>query len=339
MATGSGHASDLPDFMDIKQAARRLKGHACPTALVSHARLNKISGVNLYLKDETQQKTGSFKYRGAYSRMALLSKDELRRGVVAFSSGNHAQGVALAARELGTTAVIVMPACAPKTKKQATLALGARIVEYDMKTQSREQIAAQIARDENRILVPAFDDKFIMAGQGTIGLEIMTQAQAQGFVPDAVLAPLGGGGLCAGLGLAVKTLSPKTHIYGVEPFEFDDQYQSLKTGRRQKIRPGGQTICDALMSPMPGQLTFALNKNQLSGVFRLSDAECLLAMAMAYECLGLKLEPAGASALAAAMSHLALPERAHVVVVLSGGNVDADIFARAQKCPQAYDKV
>ncbi len=322
---------ECPTYGDIKQAAERLSGHAVTTPLRSHPLLNKIARCNLYLKDETAQKTGTFKYRGARSRLSLLTEDEKRRGVVAFSSGNHAQGVALSARELGTDAVIVMPSSAPDKKKRGTLDLGARIVEYDIATQSREEIAARIAREENRVVVPAFDDRYVIAGQGTCGLELMAQCRQSGVIPDIVITPMGGGGLTAGIGLAVKTLSPKTKMYGAEPVDFDDQYRSLRTGKRQAIRPGGTTICDALMSPMPGRLTFALNKHQLSGIFRVTDWECLLTMKLAWDTLGIKLEPGGAIALAAALSRLDISPDTNVCVVLSGGNVDETIFAHARE--------
>ncbi len=320
---------ECPTYGDLKRAAERLEGHARKTPLHSHPLIDKIAGANIYLKDETAQKTGSFKYRGARARMSLLSETEKRRGVVAFSSGNHAQGVALNARELGTHAVIVMPKTAPAKKKHGTKALGARIVEYDIATQSREALAEQIARDENRVLIPAFDDPLVIAGQGTCGLELMDQCKAQGFTPDMVIAPLGGGGLAAGVGLAARTRSPETKMFGAEPFDFDDHYRSLQTGKRETFPPGGQTICDALMSPRPGHLTLALNRHQLSGVFRVSDAEVLLAMRLAWETLGLKLEPGGAIALAAALNPANVANGMTVCVILSGGNVDENIFARA----------
>ncbi len=317
----------LPQFYDVKTAADRLYGQAIKTPLLEHDLINKIVGYKIFIKDETKQKTGSFKYRGARARMSLLNQEEKKRGVVAFSSGNHAQGVALAARELGTNAIIVMPKSAPEIKKQNTFRLGAKIIEYDIKTQSREKIAAEIARRDKRIIIPAFDDKNIIAGQGIIGLEIIEQAKRSGFVPDAVIAPIGGGGLVAGIGLAVKNLSPKTKIFAAEPFEFDDQYRSLISGKREKIKQGGKTICDALMSPRPGEITFAMNKKQLTKIYRISDLEIKLAMKLLYETLGIKAEPAGAIALAASMN-LNLARGAHICVIVSGGNIDDETHAR-----------
>ena len=316
----------LPKFLDIEQAAKRLQGNSIQTPMLSHKLLDKVSGLKVYLKDETKQHTHSFKYRGAFARMSLLNEKELKRGVVAFSSGNHAQAVALVARQLGTNAVIVMPKTAPDIKKKNTLALGAKIVEYDIATQSREKIAANIAKQEGRTLIPAFDDKYIIAGQGSCGLEIMQQCQKLGFTPDAVIAPIGGGGLAVGIGLAVKSLSLNTKMFAAEPFEFDDQYRSLQTGKRQRIKAGGTTICDALMSPMPGRLTFALNKKQCDAIYRVSDDEIKLTMRLLYETLGVKVEPAGAIALAASMN-INLPKNSKICVMLSGGNIDNKMFA------------
>jgi len=322
---------EIPTYKDVAAAAKRLKGHANRTPLLRHDKLDEISGLKLYLKNETEQKTGTFKYRGAYSRMSLLSAEDKARGVVAFSSGNHAQGVALAARELGTSAVIVMPKSAPQKKKQGTLALGAKIVEYDIATQSREEIAAQIGRDENRIVVPAFDDKYVIAGQGTSGIEIAAQCKALGVTLDALITPMGGGGLCAGLSLALNHLSPKTKIYGAEPLNYDDQYRSLKTGVRQHIGTPPPTICDALMSPMPGEITFAINSKSLSGVFRVTDEECLLTMALVKDLFGVTLEPGGAAALSALLNgRSGLKQHSNAAVILSGGNVDGKILEQSQ---------
>ena len=328
---------EIPTYEDVLAVAKRLAGHANQTPLIRHDRLDKISGLKLFLKNETAQKTGTFKYRGAYSRMSLLSAKDKARGVVAFSSGNHAQGVALAARELGTSAVIVMPKSAPQKKKQGTLALGAKIVEYDIATQSREQIAAQIGRDENRIVVPAFDDKYVIAGQGTCGIEIAAQCKEQGVTLDALITPMGGGGLCAGLSLAINHLSPTTKIYGTEPINYDDQYRSLKTGTRQHIGTPPPTVCDALMSPMPGEITFAINRKSLNGVYRVSDDECLLTMALIKDVLGVTLEPGGAAALTAVLNgRSGLKPESNVAVILSGGNVDEEIAKRADVLANAY---
>jgi len=321
---------EIPTYLDVVTARRRLRGHANVTPLVRHDRLDAISGLNLYLKNETVQKSGAFKYRGAYSRLSLLNAAERKGGVVAFSSGNHAQGVAIAAKELGIAATIIMPSTAPLKKKQGTLSHGAQIVEYDPTTTDRAVLAANIAKQENATLVPPFDDKYVIAGQGTCGIELLEQCAEIKFKVDALITPVGGGGLCAGLNLAFEQLSPHTKVYGGEPTNYDDHAQSLRAGKRITNTPAPLSLCDALMSPAPGEITFEINQRRLSGIFPMTDEACLMAMAVAKETLDITLEPGGAIALAAALSK---PEQltpgSNVMVVLSGGNVDDDIFNRA----------
>ena len=322
---------EIPTYLDIAAARARLKGHALVTPLLRHDLLDKISGLNLFLKNETVQKSGAFKYRGAYSRLSLLNEAERKSGVVAFSSGNHAQGVALAAKELGISAIIVMPSTAPLKKKQGTLSHGARIVEYDPITMSREKLGADIATREKRTLVPPFDDKYVIAGQGTCGIEIVEQAKEIGVELAALITPIGGGGLCAGINLALQQLSPRTKIYGGEPVNYDDHARSLRANKRVTNHPAPLSLCDALMSPAPGEITFQINAKRLSGIFPMTDEECLLAMVLAKETLGITLEPGGAIALAAALSRPhALKPGANVAVVLSGGNVDDNVVTLAQ---------
>ncbi len=321
---------EFPTYLDVIAARQRLSGHAHITPLMRHNLLDKISGLNLYLKNETVQKSGAFKYRGAYSRLSLLNKVERDAGVVAFSSGNHAQGVALAAKELGISATIVMPSTAPLKKKQGTLSHGAKIIEYDPKTESREKIGADIAKREQRTLIPPFDDKYVIAGQGTCGLEIVEQARGKGVELDALITPVGGGGLCAGINLVFTQLSPHTKIYGGEPVNYDDHAKSLRAGKRTANTPAPTSLCDALMSPAPGEITFPINKRRLSGIFPMTDEECLLAMTLAKETLDITLEPGGAIALAAALSRPRnIEPGSNVVVVLSGGNVDKAVMALA----------
>jgi len=265
---------EIPTYEDVVAAARRLKGHARITPLVRHDLLDKISGLNLYLKDETAQKSGAFKYRGAFSRLSLLTKQERKAGVIAYSSGNHAQGVALAAKELGISATIVMPDNAPRKKKQGTLSHGAKIIEYDPRTTDRAKLAARIAQAENRILVPPYDDKYVIAGQGTCALEIIDVYKTRGVRLDAIITPIGGGGLCAGTNLAVCAHSPHTKVYGSEPVNYDDHARSLRSGQHETNTPAPLSLCDALMAPSPGEITFAINKKYLSGVFTLADKEC-----------------------------------------------------------------
>lgn len=321
---------EIPTYQDVILAANRLKGHAKQTPLLRHDLLDEISGLKLFLKNETVQKTGTFKYRGAYSRLSVLNARERARGVVAYSSGNHAQGVALAAKELGIDAVIVMPKTAPLKKKQGTLSHGAKIIEYDPETESREEIAAKIANSENRVIVPAYDDPYIIAGQGSCGKEIAEQCSEQGINLDYVIAPIGGGGLCAGLSLSMNALSPQTKIFGVEPTEYDDTYRSLKSGKIEANINPAPTLCDALMSPSPGQITFAINKHSLSGVFRVTDIECLLTIALVRDLFGVTLEPGGSVALTAMLTgRHGFTSKSNVAVILSGGNVDDHVLEMA----------
>jgi threonine dehydratase len=313
---------------DIEAAAVRLKGHAVETPLVESPALNEHLGARVLLKLETLQRVGAFKFRGAYNRLAQLSPEERERGVVAFSSGNHAQGVALAARLLGMPALIVMPSDAPAVKVAATRGYGAEIKLYDRLRESREAIAAQIAADRGAVVVPAFDDPHIVAGQGTAGLEMVAQAKALGATFDLVLAPVSGGGLLAGVSEVVKALSPAAEVWGVEPAAFDDLAQSLKAGERVTIKPAGRSLCDALESPAPGVITFPMLKRNLAGAVGITDAEVTDAMRYAFSTLKLVLEPGGSVGLAALLTGKVPAKGKTVGLVLSGGNVDPDLFAR-----------
>jgi threonine dehydratase len=318
---------ETPTYADILKAAARLDQHAVYTPVIQSPRLNKICSHNLYLKNETDQKTSTFKYRGAYNRLSALNDSERKRGVVAFSSGNHAQGVALAAKELGISATIVMPTTAPAKKRKGTLSHGALLVEYDPLTEDREVIARQISKAENRVVVPSYDDPFIISGQGTCGLELAAYCEDEGVKLDAVIMPIGGGGLCAGTSLAFNKLSPSTKIYGAEPIDYDDHIRSLKSGRRESNKHQIPSLCDALLSPSPGKITFAINRKSLSGVIPILDSEALLTMAAMYDATGVVLEPGGATALAAVLSgKLQLPQNSNIGVILSGGNVDHKTF-------------
>ncbi|MGZ3273317.1 MAG: threonine ammonia-lyase [Caulobacteraceae bacterium] len=319
----------LPTFEDVLDAARRLDGMAVKTPLLTNRALDAATGARVFVKAECLQRTGSFKFRGAYNRISRLTADELARGVVAFSSGNHAQGVAAAAGLMGTPAVIVMPSDAPRAKVEGTRALGAEVILYDRWTESREQIGARIAAERGSVLVPPFDDFHVVAGQGTAGLEAAQQLEAFGAAADLALAPASGGGLIAGIGLALGALSPSTKIFAVEPEAYDDHAQSLKAGRRVTVKPAEDSRLDALLSPAPGELTFALNARRLTGALGVSDAEALAAMAFAFRHLKLVLEPGGAAALAAVLAGKVETAGRTVLVVASGGNVDADVFAEA----------
>jgi len=314
---------------EIEAAAARLKGHAVETPLLESPALNDRLGLRVLIKPETLQRVGAFKFRGAYNRLVQMTPEERKRGAVAFSSGNHAQGVALAAKLLGMPALIVMPSDAPAVKVAATRGYGAEIKLYDRLTESREAISAAVAAERGAIVVPAFDDPHIIAGQGTVGLELMRQAGALGVQLDVVVAPIGGGGLMAGTSTAVKALSPETAVVGVEPELFDDTLRSLQAGKRIVTKPTTRSLCDALESPAPGELTFPVLQKTIADIALVSDAEVAEAMRYAFQTLKLVVEPGGSVGLAALLAgKVKLFGGKTVGLVLSGGNVDPDLFAR-----------
>ncbi|MFC3078805.1 threonine/serine dehydratase [Phenylobacterium terrae] len=315
-------------FVEIGAAAARLEGQAVHTPLIHSPALDERLGAKVLIKPETMQRVGAFKFRGAYNRMVQLSTEERARGVVAFSSGNHAQGVALAARLLGIPALIVMPSDAPKVKVEATKGYGAEVRFYDRMTESREAIAAEVAADRGSTIVPAFDDEHVIAGQGTVGLELVRQAEAMREALDLVVCPVGGGGLISGCSVAIKTLSPQTQIFGVEPEAYDDTRRSLAAGERVTIKPQVRSLCDALESPAPGELTFPIIKRCLAGVVAVSDAEVAEAMRLAFAMLKLVVEPGGCVGLAALLAGKLDARGKTVGLILSGGNVDPELFAR-----------
>jgi threonine dehydratase len=316
------NVSTLPlQFADIGAAAQRLRGVAVTTPTLRDAELDARAGNAVHIKCENLQRIGAFKFRGAYNRLSLLSADERQRGVVAFSSGNHAAGVAMAARLLGVPATIVMPADAPTTKMDTTRGLGASIVTYDRLTQDREAIARRIAGETGATIVPPFDDYAIMAGQGTVALELLSQVADL----DALLVPLGGGGLLSGCATVVRTLRPQMHIFGVEPQAGNDWQLSLAKGERVRIAIP-DTIADGLQSPAPGELTWPIVRALADGVVTVSDDEICAAMRLAFERLRLIVEPSGAAALAAAVSQKIPLHGVRVGVIVSGGNVDPQRF-------------
>jgi threonine dehydratase len=315
-------------FADIEAAAARIKGHAVETPLIESPALNDLLGGRVLLKLETLQRVGAFKFRGAYNRLVQLTAEERTRGVVAFSSGNHAQGVALAAKLLGMPALIVMPADAPAMKVANTRGYGAEIKLYDRLTESREAIAAEIAGSRGAVVVPAFDDPHIIAGQGTTGLEMVQQAQAMGATFDTVLTPASGGGLMAGVSEAIRTLSPATRFWAVEPAAFDDLALSLEAGERVTIHPTGRSLCDALESPAPGVINFPMLQRNLAGAVGITDPQVAEAMRYAFMTLKLVVEPGGVVGLAALLTGKVDARGKTTGVVLSGGNVDPELFAR-----------
>ncbi len=319
----------LPGIDDVQAAARRLAGITRRTPLLAGTPLDELTGGRVLLKLESLQRTGSFKIRGAYNRLVQLDADERRRGVVAFSSGNHAQGVAAAARMLGISATIVMPSDAPRAKLEGTRSYGAEVVLYDRDRESRELIAARLAAETGATLVPAFDDPHIIAGQGTAGLELMQQARDLELTPDQVLIGCSGGGLISGCALAIRELSPATEVLAVEPAGFDDARRSLEAGHRVANAPGARTICDALMSPSPGVLNFALMRDLLAGGITVGDAEVRIAMAWGFRHLRIVIEPGGAVALAAILAGRVPTHGRTIAIIVTGGNVDTATFVDA----------
>ena len=319
----------LPTADDVFAATDRIAGQVARTPLLRCDELDRLTGGTVVLKAECLQRTGSFKIRGATNRLIQLSEKERQKGVVAWSSGNHAQGVAAAAQQLGMSSIIVMPTDTPEVKIEGTKSFGAEIVFYDRATEDREAIGRRIAEEEGRVLIPSYDDPYIICGQGTVGVEITEQVTEQGYALDDVLVPVSGGGLIAGIGLAVKYVFPHTRIFSVEPEGFDDHLRSLETGQRQTNPSQAGSLCDALLAPAPGELTWAINENQLAGGYTVSEYDALAAMVFAHKHLNLKLEPGGAVALAAVLTGKHRANNRCVAAVLSGGNVDDDTFNRA----------
>ena len=315
----------LPTIADVEAAAERMRGIAVRTPLLESEALNELAGGRVLLKAECVQRTGSFKFRGAYNTISQIDA----RAVVAYSSGNHAQGVAAAAKLLGRAATIVMPADAPAIKIENTRAYGAEVRLYDRQRESREELGADIAARTGAALIRPYDDPRIIAGQGTAGLEIVEQARARDAVLDLALVPCGGGGLIAGCALAFTAAFTGIAAYAVEPDGLDATRRALEAGERVANAPGATSICDALLLPTPGELTFALNQKLLAGGLTVSDDEVRSAIAFAFRHLKLVLEPGGAVALAAVLSGKLSLEGGTVAVVLSGGNVDPALFAAA----------
>lgn len=313
---------------DIDAAARVVAPFAVRTPLLTFPVLNERVGTQVFLKPEMLQRTGSFKFRGAFNKLASIPHDKRSGGVVAFSSGNHAQGVAAAAKILNMQATIVMPADSPLTKRERTKSYGAEVVLYDRDRDDREAISNDIARKRGATLVRPYDDPFVIAGQGTAGREIADDMAALGLVPDIVVAPASGGGLIAGVATAVKSRFPQAQVIVAEPAGYDDHALSLKAGHREAHPVAARTICDALMAMMPGELTFAINSKLLAAGVNATDAEVGAAVAFAYRELKLVVEPGGAIGLAALLAGRIDVKGKNVVIVLSGGNVDADLFAK-----------
>lgn len=318
----------LPGFEDVLAAAGRVRGYVRETPVLTHDAIDAAAGARIFVKAECLQVTGSFKMRGATNRLAQLTAEQRKAGVVAFSSGNHAQGVARAARLMGMPAVIVMPADAPKVKVAGVKVDGGEVVLFNRDTESREEISNRLAAARGAVVVPSYDDPHIIAGQGTAGLEFAQQMEAAGETLDALICCTGGGGLISGIALAFEKLSPATQIWTAEPEAHDDWARSLEAGTILANAPGTRSICDAILTPQPGQLTFAIGKRLFAGGLRVSDEDVRGAVRLAFDRLRIVAEPGGAAALAAAVSRL--PEALkgkRVGVLVTGGNVDPADFA------------
>ena len=321
--------SPLPTFADIQAAARRLEGVVIRTPLLENPRINDKLGGRLFIKAECLQRTGSFKIRGAYNFLASMSEADRRKGAVGWSSGNHAQGLAEAGRLLGVKTTIVMPADAPALKVANTRASGAEVVLYDRVKESREEIGMGIAKKTGATVVPPYDHPWILTGQGTAGLELAEQAKALGVTLDAVAAPCSGGGLSTGVALGVKGIMPNTTVHAGEPAGFDDLARSLASGKKEKNEKLSGSICDALLAPTPGDVTFPLAQKVLGQGLVVTDDEVLDAMEVAFREFKIVVEPGGAVALAAALTGKLPVKGRTVAVVCSGGNVDHATFQRA----------
>ena len=316
---GAGISLTRVTLADVRAAAERLAGAAHRTPILRSTTLDVRCGAQILVKCENLQRMGAFKFRGAYNFLATLSPEERKRGVVAFSSGNHAQGVALAARLLGIPATIVMPTDAPAVKLAATLGYGAEVVKYERAHSHREEIAQALAAEQEATLVPPFDDERIVAGAGTAALELLEDADPL----DAIVVPVGGGGLMSGTAIAAHGLDPAIAVYGVEPAAGDDFAQSLRLGHRISI-PVPKTVADGLQTTAPGELTFAIAREHVRDVVTVSDDELCEAMRFAFERMKVVIEPSAAAPLAALL-HQRIPDVAgkRVGVILTGGNIDA----------------
>jgi threonine dehydratase len=317
------------DFSDISAAAKRVDGVVRRTPLLSSPFVDEIAGRRVFVKAECLQHTGSFKFRGAWSALSALPEETRKRGVIAFSSGNHAQGVAHAAARHGAPAVIIMPKDAPTQKIENTRALGAEVILYDRETEDRDVIGKEQSEARGLHLVKPFDEPLVVAGQATCGLEIAEQAQTHGIDAGQVIVPCGGGGLTSGIALALAERAPGFRVRPAEPEGFDDVTRSLASGQMERNPSMSGSICDAIITPSPGHLTLPIMARLCGSGLVVSDDECLRAMAIAFARLKIVIEPGGAAALAAALFHHDEIEGDAVICVASGGNVDPAMFARA----------
>ena len=320
---------DLPDISDVKKAAHVLRGHAVRTPLIESVILNEITGGRIFLKAECLQRTGSFKFRGAYNALSNLSDEQRAKGIVATSSGNHAQGVAEAARLFGCEATIIMPKDAPEIKKQRTRRSGATIIEYDRYSEDRETLVQKLAQERGAPLIHPYENRYVIAGQGTCGLEAMQDLQAEGLVCDRILVCAGGGGLTSGITLAARSIFPKVSIHTVEPAGYDDFKRSLEAGEVTGVDVKEASICDAILTPSPGQMAFGITKDLLDEGLVVTDDQALEAVAFAFNELKLVVEPGGCVTLAALLAGRIDVSGQTVVATLSGGNIDPSVLSKA----------
>ena len=314
--------NELTTFEDIIAAARTLYGHSITTPLLTNKVLDDLLGARVLIKCENLQLTGSFKFRGAFNKVSQATKTKNTKSFVAWSSGNHAQAVAAATSMVGGKAYIVMPSDAPQVKISGTKYYGAEITFYDRNTEIREEIGKQIANEKDASIIPPYDDRYVIAGQGTVGLELCAQALSIDETPDLALIPCGGGGLIAGCGIALRRQFPNILIHPVEPEGFNDTARSLELGKRVQNKVGHSSTCDSLLAPTPGELTFKINSRILSPGKTVTNDEIALAMSFSINHLKLCTEPGGVAALASLLSDRDSYKGKTVVLVLSGGNVD-----------------
>ncbi|MDC9719367.1 MAG: threonine/serine dehydratase [Gammaproteobacteria bacterium] len=317
------------NYQDIIIASQRIKGHAVVTPLLESALLNHRLGGRIVFKAENLQRTGSFKFRGAFNKLSKLAHLGQLNGVVAYSSGNHAQGVAAAAAHFGVSATIIMPADAPQIKITNTKALGAKVILYDRNKEDRHAIGSKLAQKHNLTLIPPYDDADIIAGQGTLGLEAFHQLQALGLAVNQVIGPIGGGGLMSGTSIALRNHLPKLDIWGAEPTGYDDAGRSLVAGQRLANALGPLSICDAIVTPMVGELTFPIMQRYLAGAKAVEDQHVLEAMGICLQELKVVVEPGGCVGLAAILAGSLDVKDKTTLVVLSGGNADSTMLSHA----------
>jgi threonine dehydratase len=311
-----------PTADDVLAAQQRITPHIVRTPMLRNAALDSLTGGRILVKPEVLQRTGSFKLRGATNALRRLDAARLQRGVVTYSSGNHGQAIACAAQAMGVAATVVMPSDAPEVKRAATESWGAKIIAYERSSENREAIARNIVEQTGAALIPPYEHPDVIAGQGTLALELAEDAATLGLPMDALLVCTGGGGLVAGCALALSAVSPATRVFAVEPAGWDDTARSLKSGRREQNDMRGSKFCDALLTPTPGELTFSINRRLLAGGLVVTEEQIIAAMRFAFTHLKLVVEPGGAVALAALLAGHFDARGRNVGVVLSGGNLD-----------------